>query len=154
LPSAPAQWGEVLSHSVEAAILLAGLLLLHAPASAALARTLVTCYFLDLAFMLLPDLLRYLVMAALAAWRWAARAASGAGGGEGTSRGGGAARAVAEAAEAAAGDVGGERAADVGGGGAAAASGGGGGEGAVAGGARAAVRSRPGRLRRTNSDGD
>jgi len=75
------QWGEVLAHSVEAVILMAGLLMLFFPANINLAKLLVGCYFLDLALMLLPDLLRYFLMAARAAWRWAAR--RGGGGGRG-----------------------------------------------------------------------
>jgi hypothetical protein len=54
---------------VEAGIILAGLLLLAFPGSGPLSQLLVGCYFLDLALMLLPDLLRYSLMAGSAVAR-------------------------------------------------------------------------------------
>lgn len=158
----------MLAHSIEAAILVAGVLLLHYPSNAALPRMLVTCYFLDLGFMMGPDLLRYALIGATAIWRFAkgglpsvggpssrGPSPSGAGrrfGMRGASGPGG--RPVGEGAEGAA--------APRGAGGAAAAArrrgetgGGGAPAGAQRRGARAswgAVRSRPARLR-TNDSG-
>jgi hypothetical protein len=74
-PPKRAQWGEVAAHGAEAAILIAGLLIAWGvpdaspAAAAALPRALVVCYFLDLGLMLLPDLLRYVLMALSAAAR-------------------------------------------------------------------------------------
>lgn len=57
---------DVVAYLCELTILAAALLLRQAPNSTALLQVLVGCYFIDVLFMMLPELLRYCVMA----WEW------------------------------------------------------------------------------------
>jgi uncharacterized membrane protein YgcG len=108
------QWGEAAAHAVEAAILSLGLAALYLPppssastsaaavSAAVISRALVTCYFADLLLALAPDLLRYLLTAALAARRWLFAGRGGGASGTGANSGGngsgaGGRRAVANA---------------------------------------------------------
>jgi hypothetical protein len=57
---------DVVAYVCEITILAAALLLRHAPNSKALLQVLVGCYFVDVVLMMLPELLRYCIMA----WQW------------------------------------------------------------------------------------